>query len=175
MRPGWFYHAKERGKTKCAAYLMQRYLATVGNAATLNLGIAPNREGLLDEEDVKALKGFGDLQKLFFAHEAKDGGPFNVVVMQEDVSLGEQVDDWRLEVDGKILSTGKSIGIKRIRVLNNPVSGNCKVIAFRGMRPVPVRASFYAVDSELVRIVNEATTESGETDTAKWMTSAASF
>ena len=28
----------------------------------------------------------------------------------------------------------------------------------------------YSVDSELVKLVQSATTESGETDTAKWMT-----
>ena len=94
---------------------MQRYLETVGNAATLNLGIAPNRDGLLDEEDVKALKGFGDLQKLFFAHTAKDGEPFNVVVMQENVSQGELIDGWELKSAGKVVAAGKSIGIKRIR------------------------------------------------------------
>ena len=176
LRPGWFYHAKDRGKTKCAAYLMQRYLATVGNAATLNLGIAPDRDGLLNAEDVKALRGFGTLKSVFFSKEVDPRkSPFNVIVMREDVSQGEQIDDWRLELDGKTLSAGKSIGIKRIRILDNPVLGDCKIIARRGSQSVPVRALFYAVDSELVRLVNEATTESGETDTAKWMTSAASF
>ena len=31
LRPGWFYHASERGRTKHAAYLMNRYLSSVGN------------------------------------------------------------------------------------------------------------------------------------------------
>ena len=172
LRPGWFYHAKERGKTKCAAYLMQRYLATVGNAATLNLGIAPNRDGLLDEEDVKALKGFGDLQKLFFAHRAKDGEPFNVIVMTEDVSSGELVDAWTLTADGKELLSGRSIGIKRIRVLAEPVTAAKVAVKATSSFGTPGRVSLtrYHVNSEIVKMVRAATTESGETDTAKWMT-----
>ena len=171
LRPGWFYHAKERGKTKNAAYLMQRYLATVGNAATLNLGIAPNREGMLGEEDVKALRGFGTLRSAFFSKGVDpEKEPFNVVVMREDVERGEQVDDWRLEVDGRVVASGRSIGIKRIRVLDSPVLGACKVVAQRGTESVKVKTSFYAADVELVKLISEAATESGETDTAKWMT-----
>ena len=172
LRPGWFYHAKDRGKTKCAAYLMQRYLATVGNAATLNLGIAPNREGLLDDEDVKALKGFGDLQKLFFAHSAKDGEPFNIVVMTEDVSVGELVDEWTLTVDGKEFLSGRSVGIKRIRVLNDPVAANVVEVKVTSAVGTPGQVSLarYFVNPALVKTVLAATTESGETDTAKWMT-----
>lgn len=57
LRKGWFYHDKDRGTTKCAAYLAKLYLSSVGNAATMNIGIAPNREGVLDADDVKALAG----------------------------------------------------------------------------------------------------------------------
>ena len=102
-------------------------------------------------------------------------GKLDQSIIEASLPEGEIVSNWTLTANGKAVASGTVLGIKRIRVLNNPVSGNCKVIAFRGMRQVSVRASFYAVDSELVRIVNEATTESGETDTAKWMTSAASF
>lgn len=175
LRPGWFYHAKECGKTKNAAYLMQRYLATVGNAATLNLGIAPNREGLLDEEDVKALKGFKVLKDAFFAHPNAGplNEPFNVIVMGERLEEGELVDRWDIQVDGRVLASGKSIGRKRIRVLDEPVRGPCRITANCGDRPVPVSVRFYSVDPELVRLVRNATTDSGETDTAKWMINAA--
>ena len=176
LRPGWFYHAKEKGRTKNAVYLMQRYLATVGNAATLNLGIAPNRDGLLDEEDVRALKGLGDLRKLFFAKEAKDGEPFNVVVMKEDVSKGELVDGWSILADGRQILSGRSIGIKRIRTLNAPLTAKTfelKTASATGLEP-KVRFSRHLVDPELLKVILAATTESGETDTAKWMTGAAS-
>ena len=65
LRPGWFYHAKEKGKTKSGIYLLKRYLNTIGNGGTMNLGIAPNKDGLLDDEDVKALADFGKLKAAF--------------------------------------------------------------------------------------------------------------
>ena len=183
LRKGWFYHEKDRGTTKCAAYLTKLYLSSVGNAATMNIGIAPNREGLLDSDDVKALAGFKVLKDALFAHEVASGGvqssatasePFNVVVMHEDISKGEQVDEWEFVADGKAILRGKSIGVKRIRVLETPCAAKlCEVRvlknggAFQG-----VSFKLYRADHELVRLVLSATTESGETDTAKWMTAA---
>ena len=129
LRPGWFHHAGERGKSKHSAYLMNRYLSSVGNGGTMNIGIAPNRDGLLDDEDVKALKGFGELRRAFFANEIVGDGLFNVVV------------------------TRNEFGVKRIRLTDDP----------------RIRGDRYLVDSGLLKLVREATTESGETDTAKWM------
>ena len=173
MRPGWFYHAKERGKTKSAAYLMQRYLNTVGNGGTMNIGIAPNKDGRLDEEDVKALKGFKTLKDAFFGDCR---GKCNVIVAWEDVSNGEASKGWSVKYKGKVVASGGTLGIKRIRVLDEAVpnsdlewdSGSID----RGALGVNYRASvrFYYADPELVKLVKSATTESGETDTAKWMT-----
>ena len=171
LRPGWFYHGKQKGKSKHAAYLMNRYLASVGNGGTMDIGIAPNKDGLLDEEDVKALKGFGDLRRAFFANEVMDPDkPFNLVVLREDISKGEQVDDWSFFVNDEKVLSGKSIGYKRIRILDR------SMIARRGVRVAvnkgKVSHRLYFVDPELVKLVQSATTESGETDTAKWMTGA---
>ena len=134
----------------------------------MNIGIAPNRDGLLDEEDVRALKGFGDLQKIFFSREAKEGEPFNVVVMREDVSKGELVDAWKLTVDGKEILSGKSIGIKRIRTLDKPLVGKVElnVSSTSGETPGKVSVTRYFVDPDLLKTVLSSTTESGETDTA---------
>ncbi len=172
MRPGWFYHAKERGKTKSAAYLMQRYLKTVGNGGTMNIGIAPNKDGRLDEEDVKALKGFKTLKDAFFGDCR---GKCNVIVAWEDVSNGEASKGWSVKYKGKVVASGGTLGIKRIRVLDEAVpnsdlewdSGSID----RGALGVNYRAivRFYYADPDLVKLVKSATTESGETDTAKWM------
>ena len=177
LRPGWFYHAKERGKSKHAAYLMNRYLVTVGNGGTMNIGIAPNKDGLLDEEDVKALRGFKAIKDAFFARLPHPSEPCNVVVMSEDVSHGEQISDWCLKSGDRILASGKSIGHKRIRILNEPVIPTSIKLDYKtdGVPKhdgwcVSVRFQSYAVDPELIRLVKSATTESGETDTAKWMT-----
>jgi alpha-L-fucosidase len=58
LRKGCFYHENERGTTKSAEYLGKLYLSSVGNVATMNIGISPTRDGLLDDDDVKALAGF---------------------------------------------------------------------------------------------------------------------
>ena len=72
LRKGWFYHEKDRGTTKSAAYLTKLYLSSVGNAATMNIGIAPNKDGLLDADDVKALAGFKTLKDALFARRQGD-------------------------------------------------------------------------------------------------------
>lgn len=171
LRKGWFYHEKERGTTKSAAYLMKLYLGCVGNATTLNIGIAPNKAGRLDDDDVKALNGFNDLLKLFFSHAAKDGEPFNVVVMQEDIAHGECVDEWRLLADDKEVLSGPSIGIKRIRVLDSPICPQ-KVQLLVGSEVGEigrVTCRRYWVEPDLVKLVMSSTAKSGETDTAIWM------
>ena len=132
LRPGWFYHASERGRTKHAAYLMNRYLSSVGNGGTMDIGIAPNCEGRLDDEDVRALRGFKAIKDAFFAHPAKDGEEFNFVETKDE------------------------FGVKRLYISSDR--------AIRGKR--------YLVDPELIQLVRTATTDSGETDTAKWMTGA---
>jgi len=179
MRQGWFYHAKDDGRSKHAAYLMQRYLGTVGNGGTMNIGVSPTRDGVLSAEDVRALAGFGKIRKAFFAHEVTEfGKPYNVVVMSEDLTRGEQVDHWFLWGDRnatgrrEYLSEGRAIGRRRIRIL--PTTRSDREIdlqvtsAGRDLKAVTLKR--YCVDAELLRVVREATTDSGETDTAKWMT-----
>ena len=66
LRPGWFYHPEQKGKVKTAEQLFQLYLKSVGRGADLDLGIAPDTRGLLDDEDVASLKGFGTLVEQSF-------------------------------------------------------------------------------------------------------------
>ncbi len=173
MRPGWFYHERERGRTKSAAYLMQRYLNTVGNGGTMNIGIAPNKDGRLDEEDVKALKGFKTLKDAFFGD---CHGKCNVIVAWEDVSNGEISKDWTVKYKDKVVASGTTLGIKRIRVLDEAVPNNDlewnsgNIDGTPGEDVYSTRVRFYYADPELVKLVKSATTDSGETDTAKWMT-----
>jgi alpha-L-fucosidase len=172
LRRGWFYHEKERGTTKCAAYLTKLYLSTVGNAATMNIGIAPDKSGRLDADDVRALAGFGVMRRALFAHEAKMGEPFNVVVMREDVSNGEQVDEWEFVAGGNTVLRGKSIGWKRIRLLETPCDAkdvDLKILKDGGMLK-GVSFKLYNADPELVKTVLDAAGDDRETDTAKWMT-----
>ena len=170
LRPGWFYHAKEKGKTKNGMYLLKRYLNTVGNGGTMNLGIAPNKDGLLDDEDVKALADFGKLKAAFFANPVKNG-LCNVVVMSEDVvAHGESCEGWQLFGGEEKLASGKTIGIKRIRTFERPCRAESLRLEVYGKGAKALPMKFYYVQPDFLKAVLSSTTESGETDTAKWMT-----
>ncbi|MES2427690.1 MAG: alpha-L-fucosidase [Bacteroidota bacterium] len=66
IRPGWFYHAEQDTKVKSPATLMELYYKSVGHGACLDLGLSPNRLGLLADGDVKALAGLGAILKETF-------------------------------------------------------------------------------------------------------------
>jgi alpha-L-fucosidase len=67
LRPGWFYHASQDQQVKTPYQLLDLYYQSVGRGADLDLGLAPNRNGVLDQHDVSSLKAFGDLLKQIFS------------------------------------------------------------------------------------------------------------
>ena len=174
LRKGWFYHLSETNTVRCGEYLMQRYLDTVGNGGTMNIGIAPDRHGRLAPEDVAALRRFGELKQEFFARTGDDQGRCNVIVLSEDVSKGELVDGWRVLAKDMPVVSGTVLGIKRIRVLPRPVAKIDLRIEYGHLDPMPqghtVRMRFHYVDPQTLNRVMNATTTNGETDTAQWMT-----
>lgn len=66
LRNGWFYHTNEDNHVKSVSQLFEIYCKSVGRGGCLDLGIAPNTDGLLHQNDVKALKDFGDYLKQTF-------------------------------------------------------------------------------------------------------------
>ncbi len=60
LRPGWFYHPEQNGEEKDAKTLFDLYLKSVGRGASLDLGLAPTKEGQLHENDVRILTAFGE-------------------------------------------------------------------------------------------------------------------
>jgi alpha-L-fucosidase len=67
IRPGWFYHASQNAQVKTPSELLDLYYESVGRGADLDLGLSPDQRGLLNESDVAALKGFGQLVRKTFA------------------------------------------------------------------------------------------------------------
>jgi alpha-L-fucosidase len=63
IRPGWFYHGTEDSLVKTPEQLFDIYLNSVGRGSTLLLNIPPDKRGLFNEADVKALNGFAALLK----------------------------------------------------------------------------------------------------------------
>ncbi|RYG10508.1 MAG: alpha-L-fucosidase, partial [Chitinophagaceae bacterium] len=65
LRQGWFFHANEKPKTPDK--LFDLYLKSVGRGAGLDLGLAPNTKGILNEDDVSSLQTFGSILKNTFS------------------------------------------------------------------------------------------------------------
>jgi len=73
LRPGWFYHKDQDEKVKTPDSLFNLYFKSVGHGACLDLGLSPDRRGLLSDNDVKSLKEFGDILKRTFATNLAKG------------------------------------------------------------------------------------------------------
>jgi alpha-L-fucosidase len=67
LRKGWFFHPEENSTVKNPQQLFDLYLKSVGRGGCLDIGIAPDTRGLLHENDVVALAGFGSLVRQTFA------------------------------------------------------------------------------------------------------------
>ncbi len=145
IRPGWFWHEKEEPKS--LEKLFRIYKASVGGNACLNLNIPPNREGRMDERDVKRLQEFGDLLQREFGTplevsvEKLDGGyptqpeylitlarpvsHVKHVVLEEEIAHGQRVENFRIEAMFKSgsqfpLFQGTTIGHRKICTLTDP-------------------------------------------------------
>ena len=67
IRPLWFYHSHHDRRVKSAAELVDIYYKSVGRGTCLNLGLAPDRRGLIPEPDVAVLRGMRRLLDATFA------------------------------------------------------------------------------------------------------------
>lgn len=76
LRPGWFYHADQDDKVKSPATLLDLYYKSVGRGAGLDLGLSPNRDGLLADGDVQSLTAFGNILKETFKTNLAKGATF---------------------------------------------------------------------------------------------------
>lgn len=66
IRPGWFYHPSQNNQVRSPENLMDLYMQSVGRGANFLLNVPPDRRGLLHENDVASLEGFGEhLRKTF--------------------------------------------------------------------------------------------------------------
>ena len=159
LRPGWFYHEREDACVKSGEYLMNRYLITCGNAAGMDIGIAPDRHGRLQANDVKELKRFTEIREKFFATRVADPKEgFNLVVLREGVARGERVDGWEFKLDGKVVFSGEAIGLKRIRCSETMLRGAKAelVVTKCAGTPEDIAVELYRVDPALLKSVLDA-------------------
>jgi alpha-L-fucosidase len=73
IRPGWFWHASQNARVKTRAELIQLYYQSVGRGANLLLNVPPNRDGLLQPEDIASLRAFGEYRRATFARNLASG------------------------------------------------------------------------------------------------------
>jgi len=66
IRPGWFYHEDQDSKVKSAQTLMNIYLTSVGMNSLLLLNIPPDKNGLINEADIKSLNAWKALRDSVF-------------------------------------------------------------------------------------------------------------
>lgn len=173
LRKGWFYHDCDNGTTRNAALLTKRFLLSVGNGGTMDIGIAPNQNGVLAQDDINALKGFNILREALFANEINSpNGLVNMVEMNEDLSMGEQVDHWRIKGGEAVLLDGRSIGSRRIRFLPKTIAKKdlSLHITAHGGNLQKITLKCYYVDPKLISLIEDDSTPFVETDTAQWMT-----
>lgn len=140
IRPGWFWHAQEEPHS--LERLKRTYITSTGGNSALNLNIPPDRNGLIDQRDVKRLKEFGNWLKTAFGRpvDAKTNVSGTVrqpvydfelaakrrvgyMVLREEIAKGQRVESFIVEKrnDNGTWETaymGTTIGNRRIVELN---------------------------------------------------------
>jgi len=73
IRPGWFYHQKEDDKVRSLESLKEIYFKSVGNGASWNLNVPPDRTGQINAHDIKALDSLRDYLTKSFSTDLLKG------------------------------------------------------------------------------------------------------
>lgn len=130
LRPGWFYHTRQDDSVKTPAALMDLYFQSVGRGASLDLGLSPDKRGLLNDHDVRSLKAFGDnLNSTFAVNLAKGArltasnkrGSTNVKFSPENLLDNDRYSYWATDDKVKTpeliidMKTNKSFNIIMLR------------------------------------------------------------
>lgn len=138
IRPGWFYHAEQDGHVRSLANLVNIYYRSVGCNSVLLLNIPPDRRGLIHEIDVQRIKELSEYINKTFAtnyvekgkqkwtaqvgetkeYDVKSGAMVNTFLIQEDITKGQRVEDFLVEVYSngawQYAAEGTTIGYKRL-------------------------------------------------------------
>lgn len=147
IRPSWFYSEAEDSMVKSADELFDLYSRSVGGNSTLLLNIPPDKNGLIHKNDAAVLLELGNKIKQAFSDDKveiikdvlsgekieetiqedeiykidiflKDKTIVNCVEFQEDISKGQRVEEFSVELlqnkKWKTVFKGKTIGYKKI-------------------------------------------------------------
>ncbi len=138
IRPGWFYHDYEDSKVRTPENLMDIYFSSVGMNSVWLLNIPPDKRGLIHEADSVSLMKFADMKREMFSDnkivsplkknwkvtefpgskEFAVDGDFSVIELAEDITLGQRVEKFSVEVCANgawtKIAEGTTIGYKRL-------------------------------------------------------------
>lgn len=157
-RHEWFWEPGDEDHIFPLENLMEMYYKSVGRNSTLIIGLTPDDNGLIPNQDVDRLKEWGDeinrrfsspLASTYIGKEKillKLDRPslVNHVIIQEDIHYGESIRKYQLEglVDKKwiILSTGESIGQKRIENFENVKASKIRLKVVEAERKIRIKS-----------------------------------
>jgi alpha-L-fucosidase len=140
-RHEWFWEPGDEPHIFPVAKLVDMYYGSVGHNATLILGLTPDADGLIPQQDADTLKAFGKAIRDRFSNpiatskgEGKEiviilpkGKTFDQVVIAEEIEKGQRIREFSLQVYRKrkwqTILSGTSVGHKYIARLTEPVSG----------------------------------------------------
>ena len=144
IRPGWFWRSSEDDQLKSVEELMDIYFASVGRNAVLLLNVPADTRGKIPAADSLRLMEFHARRDSIFAHnlagrishrqntwtvKVKEPHSFNLVLLQEDIRLGQRIRSFKIEADTddgwKEIAQGTTVGYKRI--LRVPETAACRI------------------------------------------------
>lgn len=140
-RHEWFWEPGDEPHIFPVAKLVDMYYGSVGHNATLILGLTPDSDGLIPQQDADTLKALGMAIRDRFSNPIAiskgqgneivvalpKGKTFDQIVVAEDVEKGQRIREFSVQVFRKrkweTILSGTSVGYKFITRLPEPVSG----------------------------------------------------
>lgn len=148
IRPGWFWRESETAQLKTADALLDIWLTSVGRNSVLLLNVPADTRGRIPSADSLRLMEFRTLRERVFGNNLAQGSrqrlrgntlelnlpqavTFNLIELQEDISLGQRVFSFQVETEKNgnwtVLTEGTTIGYKRILPVPGCTSSHLRI------------------------------------------------
>jgi len=164
-RHEWFWEPGDETHIFPVDDLMNMYYNSVGHNSTLILGLTPDANGLMPEQDIIRLKEWGDEIKRRFSNPlATTSGegnkleldlskkqPINHVVIQEDIENGERIRKYKVQafLKGKWITIGEGtcVGQKQIQQFESVITDKIKLLILESIATPQIKnLSVFIVD-----------------------------
>lgn len=85
---GWYWSKRSKGTIKKPAKLMDIYFHSVGKGGGMNIGVAPNTDGVLPEEDCESLARFGVALREMYSKNFAEGAIVTASALRKEDKNG---------------------------------------------------------------------------------------